>query len=504
MKLPLPLYLAAIGILQGCMTIPADPATPDTEVKNESSRWLKLSADVNREMIDKKLPGLSIAVFDDYKLVHSQQWGVKNSSAIAPLDAQTAFSTASISKPVTALICVILEERGLLGLDEPIAQSLRNWQLPENEFTRNRPITWRDLLSHRAGTTQHGFADFYEGDKIPTLVESLRGEIPRYDGPIEIRSRPGTKWQYSGGGYVIVQLALEDRFGIPLHQLAQEYIFTPLHMNNTTMVQPGHVEFPVNAAMVHDNNAEVIRTGLPITPQIAASGMWSTPQDLAKFSLGLQRALADRPGSPISNRAARELTDVISLEDVGGMGMSLFRGFGFGGVDWLQHDGSNTGVGAEMLASMEGGRGIIMMANGDKPNRHPLFALLRREIITAMDWRGSKYARAHTYPPAELTQAIVGTYSGLLYDLDLPYEIAEDNGELTVISPFFEQFLGTDRSPMHYIGNDRFVVEDYPNIITFERNATGQLENVILSRKGSEVPPFARAAANLAAKAETE
>lgn len=75
-------------------------------------------------------------------------------------------------------------------------------------------------MNHTAGSTQHGFADFYEGNEIPTIQPSLLGQIPRYDKEIEFLFTPGTSWQYSGGGYVIIQMALEDFLNKPIAELA--------------------------------------------------------------------------------------------------------------------------------------------------------------------------------------------------------------------------------------------------------------------------------------------
>ena len=83
------------------------------------------------------------------------------------------------------------------------------------------------------------------------------------------------------------------------------------------------------------------------------------------------------------------MTDIISLEYVGGMGTPFFRGFGLGNTEWFRHDGSNTGVNSDLFASMDGGYGLVLMGNGDDDNTGPVFADLRREIIGAMGWRAT-------------------------------------------------------------------------------------------------------------------
>ena len=451
----------------------------------------ELWASLPNEMERSNLRGLSVAVIDNFEIIDLQTFGVKSAETRGEVTEETVFSTASMSKPVTALVCMKLADEGIIDLDAPIARYLKSWQLPQSDQPGAANVTWRQLLTHTAGTSQHGFADYYEGDRLPTLIDSLEGRLPRYDKPIEFLFPPGTDWRYSGGGYVIVQLALEDHTGIPLPELAERKVFGPLGMDHTTMVQPGSPGFPDNAALVHDEDGKIIRTGLPITPQISASGMWSTPADLATFVIAIQKALAGYEAGPISPAEARAMTDIFSLKPVGGMSMPFFRGFGFGNTDWFRHDGSNTGVNGDMFGSTRGGYGLVMLGNGDDANTGPVFATLRREIIERMGW--SQRQKLASKPlPEPLTSRLLGTYTGLLYDLGLEYRIEKQDGRLWISSEFFGQFLGQDRSEMHYLGDDTFVIEDYPNQLQFDCRVDTDECVVTLSRPDSNVAPLVR------------
>ena len=166
--------------------------------------FLTDSLNIDKQLEKYKLPGFSVVVFENYEIVYSKQFGVKSIDSKEKIDQNTAFSTASISKPITALLCFMLEEKGLIDLDNPINSYLKRWHLPKSKFTENNSPTWRQFLNHTAGTSQGGFADYYEGDTIPTIKQSLLGQIPRYDKEIEFLFIPGTNWQYSGGGYTII------------------------------------------------------------------------------------------------------------------------------------------------------------------------------------------------------------------------------------------------------------------------------------------------------------
>jgi CubicO group peptidase (beta-lactamase class C family) len=163
-------------------------------VKNDSTYYT-----VEQAMAENDLKGLSVAIFENYKLVWTETWGVKDVKSKESIDENTAFSTASIAKPITAILIIMLEEKGLISLDDPVSKYLKRWHLPESKFLKDTKLTLKHLLSHTAGTTQHGFADFYSGDTIPTIVQSLKGELPNYDEEIDFNWKPGTGWGYSGG-----------------------------------------------------------------------------------------------------------------------------------------------------------------------------------------------------------------------------------------------------------------------------------------------------------------
>lgn len=264
------------------------------------------SLNIDQQLKKHNLAGFSLVVFENYEVVYSNQFGLKSTNSDEKIDENTAFSTASIAKPITALVCHILEEKGLINLDDPIDNYLKRWHLPKSQFTENNNPTWKQFLSHTAGTSQHGFADFYVGDTIPTIKQSLLGQLARYDKEIEFLFTPGESWKYSGGGYVIVQMALEDTLNKTMSELADEYIFSPLGLENTTMIQPNEKGFLTNVALVHDQNNKVIKTGLPITPQVGPSGLWSTPTDLAKITIEIQNALRNKNNKVISHNVAKK------------------------------------------------------------------------------------------------------------------------------------------------------------------------------------------------------
>ena len=436
-------------------------------------------------MSQYNLKGLSVAVFENYKIIWTNQWGIKASDSEEKIDPNTAFSTASISKPITAIVCAILEEKGLINLDDPIENYLKRWKLPKSNFTKDINVTWKQLLSHTAGTSQGGFEDYYEGDSIPTIAESLQGKLlPRSKKPIEFLFKPGTNWEYSGGGYVIIQCALEDHFKKPFSAIIKENLLDPLQLQNSTMIQPNESGFLINIAKVHNSKGEIIKTGIPITPQVAPSGLWSTPTDLALIAIEMQKALRGKDNKVISTAVAKKITDIVTMNGSRGWSYGWQRSIGFGNLEWFSHDGSNTGTGGDLLATMENGNGIAVLANGDKPNRLPVMADIEKEIITKLKWDHPLGDTSEKQIPPALRKSIKGYYTEILYGYNRlgSTRVFEEKNQLYLNSPVLKESFGTEKSRMLYTGNNTFKIENYPNLIQFNLDEQSKLKGITISR----------------------
>lgn len=450
--------------------------------KKKDYSFLTDSLNIDTKLEKYKLPGFSMVVFENYEIVYSKQFGLKSIDSKEKINENTAFSNASISKPITALLCFMLEEKGLLDLDQPIAPYLKRWSLPKSKFTENGNPTWKQFLNHTSGTTQDGFEDHYEGETIPTLKQSLLGQIPRYDREIEFLFTPGTNWQYSGGGYTIIQMALEDTFNKPIATLASTYIFSPLGMSNTTMIQPDEKGFLTNVALVHDKDGKVIKTGLPITPQVGASGMWSTPTDLAKLTIEIQNALRHKNNKVISATVAKKVTAVSALKNaVGGWSYGWQKSFGYNNFDWFWCNGSNTGVGGTVGATMTDGNGFVFLANGEKPNRFPVMSHTQKTILQLMDWKGKTTNDTSQEIPKTLKDQLIGTYDDFLYNQGVETKIIEKNNRLYVESQLLDLFKGKNENELVYLKNGLFKIIDYPSLLKFEFDQ-GKPNAVILTR----------------------
>ncbi len=475
--------LKIIAFLLLCLSLTGYGQNKKQSKDQVDSKFDSLKITAEKLMKQKKLNGLSVAVIEDYKVIWTNQWGVKEAGSAEKIDVNTAFSTASITKPITAIVCAILEEKGLINLDDPISKYIKRWKLPKSDFTKDTEVTWKHLLSHTSGTSQSGFKDYYEGDSIPTIVQSLNGILlSRTKEPIKFLFKPGTNWEYSGGGYVIVQLALEDYLHKPMSAIVKEYLLDPLQLKNSTTIQPNEKGFLTNIAKVHNDNGEIIRTGIPITPQVAPSGLWSTPSDLAIIAIEMQKALLGKGNKVISTNVARKVTDIVTLMGPRGWGYGWQRSIGWGNQEWFFHDGANTGVGGDVLANMKNGSGIIILVNGDKPNRYPLMSHVKNKVFNILDWNLPKDKNKVQKLPENLAKAISGVYTEFLFGYNGfgMNTIFQEKNALYINSKVLKQEIGIEKNKMYYIGDYTFMVDNYPNLIRFDINKNNELTGMTI------------------------
>jgi CubicO group peptidase (beta-lactamase class C family) len=381
---------------------------------------------IQERMSFYRVPGVSVAVLDEGHIAWAKGYGVKDVETGEPVTAQTLFQAASISKPVAATAALRLVEEGLLNLDAPVNEYLKGWKIPENEFTREHPVTLKHLLTHTAGLTVHGFPGYALTEEVPTTVQVLDGSGPANTAPIRVDTIPGVLWRYSGGGYTVVQQLLEDVTGDPFPQVLREEVLDPVGMTLSTYQQPLPPEQANHAASSHLSDGTGGDGKWHVYPEMAAAGLWTNPTELAKLAMEMQASLHGEGGRVLSP----EMTRAMFTPVLGGYGL----GFGIQGEGEearFSHGGSNYGFKAQFLAFMEGGRGAFVMTNGDQGSS------LAQEIILAV-------AREYGWPvpgyqevilsevSPEVLQEIAGTYHLEEQDLDIVVEVVGDHLRGTV------------------------------------------------------------------------
>lgn len=327
---------------------------------------------IQERMEHYRVPGASVAVIEGGAVAWAKGYGVKDTESGEPVTPETLFQAASISKPVTAVAALRLVEEGRLDLDAPANRYLTSWQIPDNEFTARQPVTVRHLLTHTGGLTVHGFPGYAVTDPTPTTAQVLDGSGPANTDPIRVDTLPGSLWRYSGGGYTVLQLLLEDVTGEPFPELMRRLVLDPVGMPISSYAQPLPPGRASYAATGHLSDGTPVEGKWHVYPEMAAAGLWTNPTELARLALELQAAWkgeTDRVLSP-------EMTRAMLTPGPGRWGL----GFGIQeeGDTRFVHGGSNHGFKAQFEAFVEGARGVVVMTNGDRGSQ------LAQEIVRAV------------------------------------------------------------------------------------------------------------------------
>ena len=362
------------------------------------------SMDLSERMLHYNVPGVSIAVINDYKVEWIKGYGVLESGRSEPVTTETLFQTASIGKPVVAVAALSLVEQELLNLDSDVNQHLVSWQVPENAFTSDEKVTLRRLLSHSAGTSIEGFRGYAENEDIPDLRQILDGVPPANSQPIRVDLVPGTQQRYSGGGYMIVQQLIEDVTGEPFSQTMQKVVLEPSGMDASTFAYPLADHLRSTAATGHRPDGSPIPGGWHTYPEMGSgASLWSTPTDLAYFAIGLMNSYRGKPGGVLSQEMAQEMLTP-QIEDRGLGPVILDEG---GDLFYFLHPGANEGYRNYLFAYPERGQGAVIMTNSD--NGEALYDEIKRSLSIEYGW-----VRDNTNLYVGITSVIVAALLGFL------------------------------------------------------------------------------------------
>lgn len=432
---------------------------------------------LHERMVDHTIPGVSIAVINDYQLEWACGYGVRKRGEPEHIDTETVFQACSISKAVTAIAVLRLVEEGRLDLDADVNLFLKSWKVSANGSWQPK-VSIRQVLSHTAGISVQGFPGYYRDQDIPTLLEILDGEQPANTPEIRVTTIPGLRFRYSGGGYCILQQLLMDVIKEPFPNLMHELVLSPLGMNDSAYEQPLPPHRSKMAAAGHRSSGKPVAGDWYIYPELAAAGLWTTPSDLAHFALELQCAREGKPHQLLSTQMVKELLTPQSHGDdpkVGDMGLGVFVQ-GAGPDARFGHPGDNTGFTSCWVSLMHGGRGCILMTNSDNGWS------LQQEVLRAI---GQVYVWPE--PPSQKnheSKAMVGAAASDLYVGE--YELRSDLS-FTISSAGDHLFFQMPGQPPLKLVRQRegvYFLAHMDDTITFVRNGQGNVQALLL-RQGT-------------------
>lgn len=427
---------------------------------------------INNAMKLRHVPGVSVAVINQGKVEWARGYGVLEAGGDRAVTTETLFQAASISKPVTAMAALALVERGKLALDEDVNRKLILWKIPENDFTKDEKVTLRRLLSHSAGLTVHGFPGYAIDEPIPSLRAVLDGVKPANTKAIYPDLLPGSTCRYSGGGYCVAQQLMIDATDKPFPRLLEEIVLRPLGMKHSSYEQPLPSAKWGMAAVGHTSAGEAIKGKWHVFPEMAAAGLWTTPSDLARFAIELQKCRMGKSQRVLSPRMAQQMLTV-QIEEAG---LGIFLG-GTGQMWRFGHDGSNVGFRATMVAYAETGCGAVVMANADSGD--DLYEAILRSIAREYGWPDFRQkVRSLGLVDAQVYSQVAGQYQ-----ISPGYVLTVSTED----KKLFAQVTNQPRFQLYPESSTRFFGVEIDMQITFDPDDKGEVSEVLLNFYGHDL-----------------
>ena len=311
----------------------------------------QLELEIEAGLRKYRVPGASLALLDGDR-IEVRGFGLLHLEEPGAVDASSAFQVASVSKPVAATGILQLAEAGVLDLDVPVSGYLRRWQFPADGL-ESESVTARRLLSHTAGVSIHGYPGLEPDLPLPSLVDSLNGASGGA-GPVFLQFPAEQASNYSSGGYTVLQLLVEELTGEPFDGYMARSVLRPLRMLESGYDPPPEKRRATGHGW----------WGRPLPlyrfRAQAASGLYSTARDLARFLAGLAR--------PAGLRLSPGLRDQM-LEPQAGRRRGFGLGFEIeeaGGRRIALHTGANRGFRSILAADLESGLGLVLLTNSDR------------------------------------------------------------------------------------------------------------------------------------------
>jgi CubicO group peptidase (beta-lactamase class C family) len=342
---PITLFtLLAAALCAGCSAASSDQ-------ESSSGQTPDCFADALQEQMpgilaSNRVPGSVVSYIKNGEVAWTKAFGVANLQTGTPMRPDMVFNHGSNGKVMTAWALMRLVEAGKVELDAPANRYLKRWQIRSTTFDPNG-VTPRRLLNHTAGLTVHGFSDYEQGAKLPSLVEVLEGKN-QDDGAVYIKWEPGSTNVYSGGGYVIAQMIIED-VSEPFADFMEREVATPLGLSSLGWVWTPQLERRAPTPYDYDGNPVGYRQ---LASQAIGSEICTVP-DFARFVA----ATVSGPGGEPPGRGVLKPETISTLLET------------FKVEKVLGHSGANPGWYAHFRLNVERREGFVIANNSSRGGR---------------------------------------------------------------------------------------------------------------------------------------
>ncbi|MGA9245197.1 MAG: serine hydrolase [Silvibacterium sp.] len=426
---------------------------------------------LTQRMTELHVPAVSIAVIHNGSIEWAQGFGVMKTGGGAVTE-DTLFQAGSISKPLAAMAALHQVQLKKLSLDADVDSELVSWKVPESPAANGKPVTLRELLNHTAGLTIHGFPGYAANEAVPTLIQVLNGEKPANTGAIRVESEPGSKRNYSGGGYVVMQQLVLDATKQPFPKLMHDTVLAPLGMTHSTYEQPLPAGLQSAAATPYRADGSPVPGGAHTYPEMTAAGLWTTPSDLARYCIEVERSLQGKSNHVLSQK----LTEEMVTPGPGNWGLGLEVG-GSSADPYFSHGGVNEGFEGLFVAYEKHGDGAAVLTNAQGGMR--LADEIMRSIANEYGWPDFHSAfRSEVKVSSDTLEQYVGAYQMA----PSVYMTITLNGEQLI-----SQLSNQDPVPLFAESDGKFFPKVVDAELEFVKDAGGRVSSLVLHQNGRDM-----------------
>jgi CubicO group peptidase (beta-lactamase class C family) len=379
--------------------------------KGQKPEKLRLS----ERMTFYKVPGLSLAVMDKFKLEWVRTYGYKDVIDYQKITPETVFQVGELSQPVAAAVALRLVDKKELGLNDDLGTFYTEKALAGKKIRPADRLSFRlaDVLSHSAGFYPWVSPGYPPGATLPHLTQVLRGEEPatNYFSFRGFEDQAGVR--FSDFNYVLLELYLQEKTGKNLKQLSQEEIFSLLGLKHLSFGQPVTDDLAVG----HERPGNAVEGKFYRYPEQAARGLWANPSDYLNLLIELMQCAQGKSGGLLNPELARAMLS--PQADGSGYGFRLEG----------QHEkfkillkGKTRGYRSAVLIYPALGQGVVVMTNSE--NGGVLIEEILHGLSAIYDWPDYKPEEKPLY---RLDPSIYAQYVGRYqvdsnYFLDVTYE----------------------------------------------------------------------------------
>lgn len=380
-------------------------------------------------------PGAAVAVVQGGAVVHAGGYGLANLEWNIPVDTDTVFRLASVTKQFTAAAVLLLQERGVLHVHDPITKFLPDYP------TSGHHITVHHLLTHTSGIFSYtNDPDFLNKCWREVTPQQLADEFSR----VPFDFKPGTRYQYNNSGYILLGMIIEKVSGKSYAEFLQENIFDPLDMKRTYYLHnesiipkraSGYDETPdgfVNARFLH------------MTQPYAAGALGSTVNDLVLWD----RALAQN--DLLSAESQAQMYTPAVLED----GSATTYGYGWGinlyrDHPLVHHGGGIFGFRTFIARFRQDNLTVIVLSNSGACDVEKITTAIARHMLNLPEIKHKPYGLGE-----EGLKKCAGKYRVGAF----PLEVTLKDGRLVLLLGKEIPLIPTSRTQFYDVNNPEFTV----------------------------------------------